>query len=117
LNQPETVLTQVLTGRFADGLGNIKTVPDRADFDPIPWQSMAVWMLTQMKRWGYVKGDINYKQIAEKVFLLTDAKKRMTELGQKAPEGAYPKITVMGKVFDAAKPEEYIKSFAINKMG
>jgi nitrate/nitrite transport system substrate-binding protein len=116
LNQPETVLTQVLTGRFADGLGNIKTVPDRADFDPIPWQSMAVWMLTQMKRWGYVKGDINYKQIAEKVFLLTDAKKRMVELGQKPPEGAYPKITVMGKVFDAAKPEEYLKSFAINKM-
>lgn len=116
LNQPETVLTQVLTGRFADGLGNIKTVPDRADFDPIPWQSMAVWMLTQMKRWGYVKGDINYKQIAEKVFLLTDAKKRMADLGQKAPEGAYPKFTIMGKVFDAAKPDEYLKSFAINKM-
>jgi nitrate/nitrite transport system substrate-binding protein len=117
LNQPETVVSQVLTGRFADGLGNIKTVPDRADFDPIPWQSMAVWMLTQMKRWGYVKGDINYKQIAEKVFLLTDAKKRMTELGQKPPEGAYPKFTIMGKVFDAAKPDEYLKSFAINKMG
>ncbi len=117
LNQPETVVAQVLTGRFADGLGNIKTVPDRADFDPIPWQSMAVWMLTQMKRWGYVKGDINYKQIAEKVFLLTDAKKRMAELGQKPPEGAYPKFTIMGKVFDAAKPDEYVKSFAINKMG
>ncbi len=116
LNQPETVLAQVLTGRFADGLGNIRTVPDRADFDPIPWQSMAVWMLTQMKRWGYVKGDINYKQIAEKVFLLTDAKKRMAELGQKVPEGAYPKFTVMGKVFDAAKPDEYLKSFAIHKM-
>ena len=116
LNQPETVLAQVLTGRFADGLGNIKTVPDRADFDPIPWQSMAVWMLTQMKRWGYVKSDINYKQIAEKVFLLTDAKKRMAELGQKTPEGAYPKFSVMGKVFDAAKPDEYLKSFAIHKM-
>jgi nitrate/nitrite transport system substrate-binding protein len=117
LNQPETVVAQVLTGRFADGLGNIKTVPDRADFDPIPWQSMAVWMLTQMKRWGYVKDEINYKQIAEKVFLLTDAKKRMTELGQRPPEGAYPKFTIMGKVFDAAKPDEYLKSFAINKMG
>ena len=116
LNQPETVLAQVLTGRFADGLGNIKTVPDRADFDPIPWQSMAVWMLTQMKRWGYVKDDINYKQIAEKVFLLTDAKKRMAELGQKTPEGAYPKFSVMGKVFDAAKPDEYLKSFSIHKM-
>jgi nitrate/nitrite transport system substrate-binding protein len=117
LNQPETVLTQVLTGRFADGLGNIQTVPDRADFDPIPWQSMAVWMLTQMKRWGYVKEDVNYKQIAEKVFLLTDAKKRMTELGQKPPQGAYPKFTIMGKVFDADKPDEYLKSFAIRKLG
>ncbi len=66
LNQPEAVLQQVLTGKFADGLGNIQTVPDRADFDPMPWQSMAVWMLTQMKRWGYVKGEVNYKQIAER---------------------------------------------------
>ena len=116
LNQPEAVLMQVLTGKFADGLGNIKNVPDRANFDPIPWQSMAVWMLTQMKRWGYIKGDVNYKQIAEKVFLLTDAKKYMTEAGFKAPEGAYKKFKVMGKEFDAAKPEEYIKSFAINKL-
>lgn len=116
LNQPETVLMQVLTGKFADGLGNIRTVPDRADFDPIPWQSMAVWMLTQMKRWGYVKGDINYKQIAEKVFLLTDAKKRMKEMGQSVPDGAYPKFTIMGKVFDPAKPDDYVKSFAIAKM-
>jgi nitrate/nitrite transport system substrate-binding protein len=115
LNQPETVIAQVLTGRFADGLGKIQTVPDRADFDPIPWQSMAVWILTQMKRWGYVKGDINYKQVAEKVFLLTDAKKHMKALGHKVPDGAYPKITVMGKVFDPAKPDEYLKGFAISK--
>ena len=116
LNQPEVVITQVLTGRFADGLGNIKTVPDRADFDPIPWQSMAVWMLTQMKRWGYVKGEVNYKQIAEKVFLLTDAKAQMKALGQAAPEGAYPKFTIMGKVFDPSKPDDYVKSFAISKL-
>jgi nitrate/nitrite transport system substrate-binding protein len=84
------VIEQVLTGKFADGLGGVKNVPDRADFDPVPWHSMAVWMLTQMKRWGYVKGDVNYKDIAEQVFLLTDAKKRMAELGQKVPDGGYP---------------------------
>jgi nitrate/nitrite transport system substrate-binding protein len=115
LNQPEAVLTQVLTGKFADGLGNVKNVPERADFDPMPWQSMAVWMLTQMKRWGYLKGDVNYKQIAEKVFLITDAKKHMKELGQKVPDGAYPKFKVMGKEFDPAKPDDYLKSFAISK--
>ncbi len=117
LNQPEAVLTQVLTGKFADGLGNIKNVPDRANFDPVPWQSMAVWMLTQMKRWGYVKGEVNYKQIAEKVFLLTDAKKQMKLAGFAVPDGAYKKFKVMGKEFDPAKPDEYVKSFVINKMG
>lgn len=115
LNQPETVVAQVLTGKFADGLGNVKNVPDRADFDPIPWQSMAVWMLTQMQRWGYVKGDVNYKQIAEKVFLLTDAKKTMKQLDMAVPDGAYPKFTVMGKIFDPEKAKAYSSSFAIQR--
>jgi nitrate/nitrite transport system substrate-binding protein len=115
LNQPETVVAQVLTGKFADGLGNVKNVPDRADFNPIPWQSMAVWMLTQMKRWGYLKGDVNYKQIAEKVFLLTEAKKHMKVLGDKVPDGAYPGFSVMGKPFDPNKPEAYLKSFALSR--
>ena len=118
LNQPEAVISQVLTGKFADGLGKIQNVPDRADFDPMPWQSLAVWMLTQMKRWGYIKGNVDYKQIAEKVFLITDARKHMKDLGQTVPPGpAYIKHKIMGKEFDASKPEEYLKSFAIQKMG
>ena len=116
LNQPETVLAQVLTGKFADGLGKIQNVPDRADFDPMPWQSMAVWMLTQMQRWGYIKGTVDYKQIAEKVFLLTDARKHMKDLDMPLPAGpGYTKHTIMGKVFDPAKPQEYLDSFAIRK--
>ena len=77
---------------------------------------MAVWMLTQMKRWGYVKGDVNYRQIAEKVFLLTDAKKQMSLVGFRPPEGAYRKFKVMGKEFDPAKPDEYVNSFKISKL-
>ncbi|MBL8383754.1 MAG: ABC transporter substrate-binding protein [Burkholderiales bacterium] len=115
LNQPETVIEQVLTGKFADGLGGVKNVPDRADFDPVPWQSMAVWIMSQMKRWGYIKGEVNYKDIAERVFLLTDAKKYMKELDQKVPEGAYRRFKVMGKEFDPAKPDAYVNSFAIRK--
>jgi nitrate/nitrite transport system substrate-binding protein len=115
LNQPETVLTQVLSGKFADGLGGVKNVPERTDFDPVPWQSMAVWMLTQMKRWGYIKGDVNYKQIAEQVFLLTDAKKQMKLLDQKVPEGAYRKYKIMGKEFDPEKAAAYAGSFAISR--
>lgn len=115
LNQPETVIQQVLTGRFADGLGTIQNVPERADFDPVPWDSMAVWILTQMKRWGYIKGTVDYKAIAERVLLLTDAKKTMKELGQPVPEGAYRKYTIMGKEFDAQKADAYVNSFAIKR--
>ena len=83
---------------------------------PRAWQAMAVWMLTQMKRWGYLKGDVNYKQIAEKVYLLTDAKKRMKEAGHAgARRQPYKKIIVMGKEFDPAKPDEYVDSFAIKQ--
>ena len=69
LNQPEEVVEQVLVGTFPDGLGNMRTEPERIDFNPFPWHSMGVWILTQMKRWGYIKGDVDYKKIAEQVFL------------------------------------------------
>ncbi|HMP09822.1 CmpA/NrtA family ABC transporter substrate-binding protein [Hydrogenophaga sp.] len=118
LNQPEVVVRQVLTGRYADGLGGIQNVPDRADFDPMPWQSMAVWMLTQMQRWGYIKGDVNYRQIAERVFLITDARKHMKDLGHEFKAGpAYVKHTIMGREFDPAKAAEYARSFPIHRAG
>ena len=75
INAPVTVLEQVLTGTYADGLGDVKTDAKRVDFDPFPWQSFAVWMLTQMKRWGQIKGDVDYKAVAEQVYLATDTRK------------------------------------------
>ena len=116
LNQPETVVAQVLTGTYADGLGNVKRAPDRIDFDPFPWHSMGVWILTQMKRWGYLKGDINYKQIAEEVYLATDAQKVMKDMGMTPPTKTYEKYTVMGKTFDPMQAEAYAKSFAIGRV-
>ena len=77
LNQPEAVIAQVLTGKYADGLGNVLNDPKRIDFDPFPWHSMGVWILTQMKRWGYISGDLDYKGIAEEVYLASDATRAM----------------------------------------
>ena len=48
--------------------------------------------------------------------MLTDAKKYMAEAGFKPPEGAYRKFKVMGKEFDPAKPDDYLKTFPIHKM-
>ncbi len=117
LNQPVTVLEQVLTGTFADGLGNIRKVPDRVDFDPFPWESFAVWILTQMKRWGQIKGEVDYAGVARQVFLATDAGRLMAEAGMTAPAATSKSFSVMGKPFDPAQPEAYLASFAIKRVG
>ena len=115
LNQPPIVVEQSLTGTYADGLGGIRKDEKRVDFDPFPWQSFAVWMLTQMKRWGQIKGEIDYQGIAEQVFLATDTAKLMREMGLTPPATAYKSFVVMGKTFDPAKPDEYLKSFSIKR--
>jgi nitrate/nitrite transport system substrate-binding protein len=115
LNQPVTVVEQVLTGTFADGLGNVQKVPDRIDFDPFPWESFAVWILTQMKRWGQIKGDVDYDGIAKQVFLATDTTRLMKEVGLTPPTATTKSFVVMGKTFDPAKPEDYLASFKIKK--
>jgi nitrate/nitrite transport system substrate-binding protein len=119
LNQPVDVLEQVLTGVYPDGLGATKNVPDRIDFDPFPYHSMAIWILTQMKRWGYLKSDVDYKKVAADVFLATGTREAMRAVRQKAPESNSVKHTfALGKtrVFDPDRPDEYLKSFSMKRL-
>jgi hypothetical protein len=88
LNQPETVLEQILTGTYADGLGAVKKDPNRIDFDPFPWNQFAIWIMTQMKRWGQLKGDVDYAKVAADVYLATDTANMMKEMGLTPPDPA-----------------------------
>src|SRR5262245_3844467 len=115
LNQPSIVLEQILTGTFADGLGKVQRVPNRVDFDPFPWESFAVWIMTQMKRWGQIKTDVDYASVAKQVYLATDTARLMNEVGLKPPAATSKSFSVMGKAFDPSKPEDYIKSFKIRR--
>jgi nitrate/nitrite transport system substrate-binding protein len=104
LNQPQTVVEQVLTGTFADGLGRVQRVPDRIGFDPFPWHSMAMWILTQMRRWGQLPREVDYAEVARQVFLATDAARAMRELNLPVPAGTVQRFSVMGREFDPANP-------------
>jgi nitrate/nitrite transport system substrate-binding protein len=115
LNQPVTVVEQVLSGTFADGLGNVRKVPERIDFDPFPWHSFAIWIMTQMKRWGQLKGNVDYAKVAQEVFLATDAARLMKEVGLTAPAQTSKRFSVMKKEFDPSQPEAYLASFAIKR--
>jgi len=115
INQPVTVLEQILTGTFADGLGTVRKDANRIDFDPFPYESFAVWILTQMKRWGQIKGDVDYAAVAKNVFLATDTTNLMNEMGLTPPATKTKSFVVMGKTFDPGKPEDYVNSFAIKR--
>lgn len=114
LNQPVTVLEQVLTGTYADGLGAIKKEPNRIDFDPYPWHSMAIWILTQMKRWGHLKGDVNYKAVAEQVYRAADCDRIAKELGYPTHASTMGKHVIMGREFDPHQADAYLRSFKIH---
>ena len=118
LNQPVELVEQVLTGKYPDGLGNMMDVPDRIDFFPFPYESMAVWIMTQLKRWGYIAGDVDYQKIAAQVYQAGDCRDIMKANGfaDQAPATNSKKSTFLigkNKEFDPAKPEEYLASFAI----
>ena len=115
LNAPLVVLEQVLTGVYADGLGGVKRDPNRVTFDPFPYESFAIWILTQMKRWGQIKGEVDYQKIAREVFLATDAARAMKDAGLAPPASPTKSFSVLGKTFDPAKPEDYVSSFAIRR--
>lgn len=121
LNQPSAVLKQILTGVYPDGLGNIKNVPDRISFMPYPAQSMGVWILSQMKRWGYIEKEIDFKSASDEIFLSTEAGAAMKSMSEKnrnvkwsdIPASKYPVYDVYGKEFNPEKVIEYIDSFEI----
>ena len=116
LNQPEIVLQQVLTGRYADGLGGIQNVPDRINFDPFPWHSMAMWILSQMKRWKHVEGEFDYRMVAEQVYLAAECDQVMADLGYPTRGATSRKHVIMGREFDPARADEYARSFPISNL-
>ncbi|MDJ0679644.1 MAG: ABC transporter substrate-binding protein [Xenococcaceae cyanobacterium MO_167.B52] len=116
LNQPVEVVEAVLTGNFEDGLGNKKSIPDRIDFDPYPWQSFANWISSQLVRWdlqgdGKVKEAIKedtYDTVGKEVFMTDLARELAQELGQTPPTEIYRTETLAFDTFDPDNPGNYV---------
>jgi len=114
LNQQQVVIEQVLSGQFADGLGDQKSVRLRTAFDPYPYPAAAIWMLSQLKRWGFVREDIKYAEVVSRGLLDGDIAKLMAELRMPAPSADRVE-TIMGRPFDPAKATEYIAAAKIHR--
>jgi nitrate/nitrite transport system substrate-binding protein len=127
----EKVLLASMTGKFTFGAGDTRDTPEFNMFfnqgSSYPYYSDAIWIMTQMRRWGQIpedKADSWYLDTAKAVYrpdLYMDAAKSLVTDG-KAPANAFPesdgyrtytKAAIDGVAFDPRKPSAYVASFSI----
>ena len=77
-------------------------------FDPYPWKSFAVWIQTQLVRWGYVEPEeaegLDFQAVADEVFRTSDVRELQREFGFSTTEEEYKTETILGRTFDSADP-------------
>ena len=116
LNQPVEILKQILTGVFPDGQGNIKAVPDRISFMPLPTQTMGTWVLSQLRRWNYIDSDTDYASLAEQLVLTTTTRETMQSMMaadaglifSDVDQDVYAPVEVQGREFAPTAAQEFI---------
>lgn len=143
VNAPASVVDNSMTGTW---MYNKKEGPmSMPDFNVFyryaatyPWHSHAVWFLTQMVRWGQIDQAINFKKVAESVYLPDLYREAAKDLGLASPtinyktEGTHagpwkldkattpiamgPDKFFDGMTFDPSNPVEYLKGFPVNSM-
>lgn len=133
------VLANSMTGTFEFEKGDKRPAPDFNVFfryhATYPFQSDAVWYLTQMRRWGQIpeaKPDSWYLDIAKQVFradiyqqaakeLIADGKMKATDFPDFSKETGFRPVQhtkfIDGVQFDGKKPNAYVDSFKIGLKG
>ncbi|MGQ0530363.1 MAG: CmpA/NrtA family ABC transporter substrate-binding protein [Panacagrimonas sp.] len=119
VNAPAPVIAGRLQGKYEDGLGRKWDDPDYMKFFMdgevnFPYVSHGAWFLTQHRRWGLLKADVDYLGIASAVnqtALYTEVAKA---LNISVPSSTMKTETLFdGTVFDPSKAAEYANGFKI----
>jgi nitrate/nitrite transport system substrate-binding protein len=119
VNAPIDVVAGRMQGDYEDGLGKQWKDPDYMKFHNdgmvnFPLYSHGIWFLTQHKRWGLLKEDVDYLGVAKQinqVDLYTEVAKA---LGIAVPASPMKVETLFDAVtFDPAKPADYVSSFKV----
>ena len=119
VNAPESVVLGRMLGKYDDGRGKTWDDPDYMKFCNggevnFPYLSHGAWFLTQFKRWGLMKEDVDYLAIAKQVNQTALYSEVASAL--KLPVPASPlKIETLfdGTTFDATKAAEYAAGFKV----
>jgi nitrate/nitrite transport system substrate-binding protein len=82
-----------------------------------PWKSHGIWWLSQFRRWGMAKEEVDYTGLVNRVHRPDIFREVAKDMGIDPPEEDMKKETLFdGVEFDPAQPEQYVRLFAVHNL-
>ena len=121
VNAPVATLEPRFLGQYQDGLGHawLDAHPLRFFADGavnMPYLSDGIWFLTQFRRWGFLRDDPQYHELASQVHQLELYREAAGALGIAVPQPMRRSILEDGKVWDGSDPVAYAHSFDLHAL-
>jgi ABC-type nitrate/sulfonate/bicarbonate transport system substrate-binding protein len=119
VNADHRVIAARLHGDYDNGLGKQWFDPDPLQFfaggdATFPYLSDGMWFMTQHRRWGLLRDDVDYAAVAARVHRVGLYREAAVLAGVTAPSGLMRSSVLMdGKVWNGSAPDAYISSFPI----
>ena len=119
VNCPVDVIDQRMEGKYEDGLGKKWVDPNYMKFCNdgavnFPYLSDGMWFLTQHKRWGLLKDDVDYLTVAKKINQIELYKQAAAQVKIAVPKDAMRSSKLIdGVVWDGKDPKKYAANFKV----
>ncbi len=121
VNAPVATLEPRFLGHYQDGLGHawLDAHPLRFFADGavnMPYLSDGIWFLTQLRRWGLLRDDPQYHELASQVHQLALYREAADALGIAVPAAMRRSTLQDGRVWDGSDPAGYARSFDLHAL-
>ncbi|HXG28642.1 MAG TPA: CmpA/NrtA family ABC transporter substrate-binding protein [Nevskiales bacterium] len=119
VNAPPPVILGRMLGEYEDGAGKSWKDPDFMKFHNdgevnFPYLSHGIWFMTQHRRWGLLKEDVDYLAVARQVNQVAIYTEVAKAMGISVPASPLKTETLFdGVTFDPARPAEYAAGFKL----
>jgi nitrate/nitrite transport system substrate-binding protein len=120
VNTSVDVINQRILGRYQNGMGKTWDDPNYMKFYNdgavnFPYLSDGMWFLTQHKRWGLLKQDVDYLAVAKQINKIDIYKQAASAAKVNVPKDVMRSSKLMdGAVWDGKNPQAYAGSFKIH---
>jgi nitrate/nitrite transport system substrate-binding protein len=119
VDAPAEIIEGRFLGEYEDGLGKKWRDPNHIKFFnegkvPFPYLSDGMWFLTQFRRWGLLRDDVDYLGIAGQINRVGLYREAASRLNVDLPSDVMRSSILMdGSVWDGSDPKGYAAGFEV----